>query len=135
MVSVRPNLISPLSGCGRSSPKLFKLCIYFLGRQQIYVSRASLPIRKYLRASKSQHLPTGAPQYQIGKDRVDFAVFVTLLAPEEIKIIVECDQTKEQSAREKRRDHDLQDYNIRLRLFERHGRVPNFDRLVAIAVS
>jgi muconolactone delta-isomerase len=48
---------------------------------------------------------------------------------------VECDQTKEQSAREKRRDHDLQDYNIRLRLFERHGRVPNFDRLVAIAVS
>jgi hypothetical protein len=99
MVSVRPNLISPLSGCGRSSPKLFKLCIYFLGRQQIYVSRASLPIRKYLRASKSQHLPTGAPQYQIGKDRVDFAVFVNLLAPEEIKIIVECDQTSKAPAK------------------------------------
>ena len=55
-----------------------------------------------------------APQYQIGAHRVDFAVFVNGVASEEIKLVVECDghnfheKTKEQAARDKKRDRDLQ---------------------------
>jgi very-short-patch-repair endonuclease len=55
-----------------------------------------------------------APQYQIEKHRVDFAIFINGVANEEIKIVVECDghdfheKTKEQAARDKRRDRDLQ---------------------------
>jgi very-short-patch-repair endonuclease len=54
-----------------------------------------------------------APQYQIGKHRVDFAIFINGVANEEIKIVVECDghefheKTKEQAARDKSRDRDL----------------------------
>ncbi len=55
-----------------------------------------------------------APQYQAGKHRIDFAIFINVIANEEIKIVVECDghnfheKTKEQAARDKRRDRDLQ---------------------------
>jgi very-short-patch-repair endonuclease len=55
-----------------------------------------------------------APQYQIEKHRVDFAIFINGVANEEIKIVVECDghdfheKTKKQAARDKRRDRDLQ---------------------------
>ena len=55
-----------------------------------------------------------APQYQIEKHRVDFAIFINGVANEEIKIVVECDghefheKTKEQAARDKKRDRDLQ---------------------------
>jgi very-short-patch-repair endonuclease len=52
------------------------------------------------------------PQHYIGKHRVDFAILLTGLAP--IRIVVECDghefheKTKEQAARDKMRDRDLQ---------------------------
>lgn len=55
-----------------------------------------------------------APQYHIRDHRVDFAIFVNGIASDEIKIVVECDghdfheKTKEQAARDKRRDRDLQ---------------------------
>jgi very-short-patch-repair endonuclease len=53
-----------------------------------------------------------APQYQIGH-RVDFAIFVNVIANEEIKIAIECDghfheKTKEQAARDKRRNRHLE---------------------------
>jgi very-short-patch-repair endonuclease len=55
-----------------------------------------------------------APQYQIGRHRVDFAILINGVANEEIKIVVECDghdfheKTKQQAARDKSRDRDLQ---------------------------
>ena len=55
-----------------------------------------------------------APQYQIERHRVDFALIVNIVANEEIKIVVECDghdfheKTKEQAARDKSRERDLQ---------------------------
>jgi very-short-patch-repair endonuclease len=54
-----------------------------------------------------------APQYVIGKHRVDFAIFINGVASEEIKITVEADghdfheKTKQQAARDKSRDRDL----------------------------
>jgi very-short-patch-repair endonuclease len=55
-----------------------------------------------------------APQYQIGRHRVDFAIFINIVANEEIRIVVECDghnfheKTKVQAARDKSRNRDLQ---------------------------
>jgi very-short-patch-repair endonuclease len=58
-----------------------------------------------------------SPQHQIGNYRVDFAIILNKLNKvtfEPIKIVVECDghafheKTKEQAARDKRRDRDLQ---------------------------
>jgi very-short-patch-repair endonuclease len=55
-----------------------------------------------------------APQYQIEQHRVDFGIFINGVAKEEIRIVVECDghdfheKTKEQAARDKSRDRDLQ---------------------------
>jgi very-short-patch-repair endonuclease len=55
-----------------------------------------------------------APQYQIGKHQVDFAISINGIAKEEIRIVAECDghefheKTKEQAARDKSRDRDLQ---------------------------
>jgi very-short-patch-repair endonuclease len=55
-----------------------------------------------------------APQFQIERHRVDLALFVNIVANEEIKIVVECDghdfheKTKEQAARDKGRERDLQ---------------------------
>jgi len=55
-----------------------------------------------------------APQYHTETYRADFAMFVNFFANEEIKILVECDghkfheKTKEQAARDKGRDNDLQ---------------------------
>ena len=56
-----------------------------------------------------------SPQHQIGEHRVDFAIFINGVASdEEIKVVIECDghdfheKTKEQAARDKRRDRDLQ---------------------------
>jgi very-short-patch-repair endonuclease len=55
-----------------------------------------------------------APQYQIDRHSVDFAIFIRGVANEWIKIVVECDghdfheRTKEQAARDKSRDRDLQ---------------------------
>jgi very-short-patch-repair endonuclease len=54
-----------------------------------------------------------APQYQIEKYRVDFAIFINVIANEEIKIAVECNghwhaQSKEQVARDTKRDRDIQ---------------------------
>ena len=55
-----------------------------------------------------------APQYQIDHYIVDFGIFIKGIAKEKIKIVVECDghdfheKTREQAARDKRRDRDLQ---------------------------
>jgi very-short-patch-repair endonuclease len=55
-----------------------------------------------------------APQYHIGKHRVDFAIFVNIIANEEIRIAIECDghdhheKTKIQVARGNSRRCDLQ---------------------------
>lgn len=55
-----------------------------------------------------------APQHQTEKHRVDFALFINIVANEQIKIVVECDghdfheKTKEQAARDKRRNRDLE---------------------------
>jgi very-short-patch-repair endonuclease len=55
-----------------------------------------------------------APQYRVGNYRVDFAIFINVVANEEIRIVVECDghefheKTKEQAAHDKRRDRELQ---------------------------
>jgi hypothetical protein len=53
-----------------------------------------------------------APQYQIEGHRVDFAVFVNVIADEEITISIECDghwheQSKEQAARDKRQQNGV----------------------------
>ncbi|HEX3101231.1 MAG TPA: DUF559 domain-containing protein [Pyrinomonadaceae bacterium] len=64
-----------------------------------------------------------APQYQAEKYRVDFALFVNFVANEQIKIVVECDghefheKTKEQAARDKRRNRDLEISGWRLLRF------------------
>jgi very-short-patch-repair endonuclease len=53
-----------------------------------------------------------APQYQIENCRVDFAIFINVIADEEIRIVVECDghwheKDKQQAARDKKRDRDV----------------------------
>jgi very-short-patch-repair endonuclease len=53
------------------------------------------------------------PQYQIGMRQVDFAIIISGVAKEEIRIVVECDghdwheKTKEQAAHDKNRNRDL----------------------------
>jgi very-short-patch-repair endonuclease len=65
-------------------------------------------------AEKTQSNVVIAPQYQIGKHRVDFAIFINFVANEQIRIVVECDghdfheKNKEQAARDKRRDRDVE---------------------------
>jgi very-short-patch-repair endonuclease len=55
-----------------------------------------------------------APQHLIGRHTVDFGIFVRFVANEEIRIVVECDghdfheKTKEQAARDKSRQCDLE---------------------------
>ena len=55
-----------------------------------------------------------APQYNTEKHRADFAVFVNIVANEEIRIVIECDghdfheKTKEQAARDKGQYNDVQ---------------------------
>jgi very-short-patch-repair endonuclease len=55
-----------------------------------------------------------APQHLIGRHTVDFGIFVRFVANEEIRIVVECDghdfheKTKEQAARDKGRQCDLE---------------------------
>jgi very-short-patch-repair endonuclease len=55
-----------------------------------------------------------APQYHTERHRADFAVFVDIVANEEIKVVVECDghdfheKTKEQAARDKRQYNEAQ---------------------------
>lgn len=54
-----------------------------------------------------------ATQHHAENHRVDFALFINIVANEQIKIVVECDghewheKTKEQAARDKRRNRDL----------------------------
>lgn len=55
-----------------------------------------------------------APQYQIEKYVADFAIFIHGVGQEEIKIVVECDghefheKNKEQAARDKRRNREIE---------------------------
>jgi very-short-patch-repair endonuclease len=55
-----------------------------------------------------------SPQHRIGDYRVDFAIFLNGVPHEQIKFVVECDghdfheRTKQQAARDKKRDRELQ---------------------------
>ena len=61
-----------------------------------------------------------APQHKIGKYRADFAVFIKDFSGDIISLMVECDghafheKTKEQAARDKKRDRYLQSAGFRV---------------------
>jgi hypothetical protein len=84
-----------------------------------------------------------APQYQADKHRIDIGLFINLVANEEIKIAIECDghdfheRTKQQAARDKARNGDLQIAGWRLlrftgsQIWNHHGWCA--DRVVQLA--